>query len=87
MAGASADCEMLWQIGIDVLPTYRDLGIAAALTNHLALEVLNRNKIPYYGTASSNLASQRVAHRAGYKPVWVCAYRGKFDEMLTAATG
>lgn len=31
-AGASADCEMMWQIGIDVLPALRNLGIAAVLT-------------------------------------------------------
>lgn len=87
MAGASADCKMMWQIGIDVLPAYRNLGIASVLTNHLAIEVQNRGKIPYYGTASSNIASQRVAHRAGFQPAWVCAYRGRFDGILTAATG
>jgi len=59
MAGASADCEMLWQIGIDVLPEHRRFGIAAALTNRLAIEVLERGKVPYYGTASSNVASQQ----------------------------
>lgn len=87
MAGASADCEMMWQIGIDVLPAHRNLGIAAVLTNHLAIEVQKHGKIPYYGTASSNIASQRVAHRAGFQPAWVCVYRGRFDGILTAATG
>ena len=87
MAGASADCEMMWQIGIDVLPAHRNLGIAAALTNHLAIQVLKRDKVPYYGTASSNIASQRVAHRAGFQSAWVCAYRGRFDGILTSATG
>ncbi|MDR1019167.1 MAG: GNAT family N-acetyltransferase [Synergistaceae bacterium] len=87
MAGASADCETLWQIGIDVRPEYRDRNIAAALTNRLAIEILERGKIPYYGTALSNIASQRVAHRAGFKPAWACAYRGRFDDVLTEPTG
>lgn len=81
IAGASADCEMLWQVGIDVLPECRGLGIAAYLVWELTREILLRGKIPYYGTASSNLASQRVAHRAGYRPGWVCAYRGRFDNL------
>ncbi len=87
IAGASADCDMLWQIGIDVLPEHRNHGIAAVLTNRLAIEILTRGKVPYYGTASSNLASQSVAHRAGFKPAWVCAYRGLFDGVLTEASG
>ena len=32
LAGCSADCDTMWQIGIDVLPSYRRQGIAAALT-------------------------------------------------------
>ena len=79
MAGASADCEHMWQIGIDVLPDYRGHGLAAQLVNRLALEVLRRGRVPYYGTASSNIASQRVAHRAGFEPAWMCAYQGRFD--------
>ena len=31
LAGCSADCERMWQIGIDVLPAYRKRGVAAAL--------------------------------------------------------
>ena len=86
LAGASADCEKMWQIGIDVLPGYRNYGIAAYLVNKLTLEILERGFIPYYGTASSNVASQRVAHRACYYPAWVCAYRGNFDEYECAPT-
>ena len=41
-AGCSADCDSMWQIGIDVLPEYRRQGIAAALTASLALEIINR---------------------------------------------
>ena len=86
MAGASNDCAMMWQIGMDVLPGYRNQGLAAYLVNWLTLETLNRGYVPYYGTASSNIASQRVAHRAGYYPAWVCAYQGKFDGMALSPT-
>lgn len=32
LAGCSADCDTMWQIGVDVLPEVRRQGIAAALT-------------------------------------------------------
>ena len=86
IAGVSKDCEMLWQIGINVLPDYRKYGIATVLTNMLILEVLKRGKIPYYATAPSNIASQRVAISAGLKPAWTCVYRGWFDGELTLPT-
>lgn len=87
IAGASDDCENMWQIGIDVLPAYRGHGLAVALTARLAAEILLRGKVPYYGTATCNIASQRVAHHAGFLPAWACAYRGRFDNALTSPTG
>ena len=36
-----------------------------------AFQGCGRIKIPYYGTAWSNIASKRVAINAGYKPVCV----------------
>jgi len=69
-----------------VLPEHRSRGIAAALVNRLTLEVLNRGKIPYYGTALSNIASQRTANRAWYVPAWACVWRGRFDGVLTQPT-
>ncbi len=78
-AGASEDCRMLWQVGVDVLPDWRGRGLAAALVGELSQAVLERGKIPYYGTSSSNLASQRTAWRAGYCPAWVCSYDVNFD--------
>jgi len=86
MAGASEDCASMWQIGINVHRDHRNHGLAAYLVNRLTLEILKRNYVPYYGTASSNIASQRVAHRAGYFPAWVCAYRGRFDGQETSPT-
>jgi GNAT superfamily N-acetyltransferase len=71
LAGCSADCDSMWQIGIDVLPAYRRQGIAAALTAHLALECLKRDKVPFYCAAWSNIPSVRNAIKAGFRPAWV----------------
>lgn len=69
-AGCSADCELMWQIGIDVLPQYRRQGIASALTSRLAYEVLERGKVPFYCAAWSNIPSVRNAIRSGFRPAW-----------------
>lgn len=70
-AGCSADCDSMWQIGVDVLPQYRRQGIASAVTSHLALEILKRGKVPFYCAAWSNLKSVRNALRCGFRPAWV----------------
>ena len=70
LAGCSADCENMWQIGVDVLPEYRRRGIAAALTSQLAVEILKRNKVPFYCCAWCNLASARNAIKSGFRPAW-----------------
>lgn len=44
LAGCSADCDDMWQIGVDVLPEYRRQGIASALTSKLAKEILARGR-------------------------------------------
>lgn len=71
LAGCSADCESMWQIGVDVLPTYRRKGIATALTSNLAVEILNRGKVPFYCCAWSNIRSSRNAIKSGFLPAWV----------------
>lgn len=71
LAACSADCESMWQIGIDVLPAYRRQGIASALTSHLALEILERGKVPFYCAAWSNIKSVRNAIKSGFRPAWV----------------
>ena len=70
LAGCSADCAEMWQIGIDVLPEYRRKGIAAALTSTLAAEILKRDKIPFYCCAWCNLPSARNAVKSGFRPAW-----------------
>jgi len=71
LAGASADCDTMWQIGIDVLPAYRHQGIASALTSRIALEILEKGVVPFYCAAWSNIASVRNAIRSGFRPAWV----------------
>lgn len=71
LAGASADCESMWQIGIDVLPEYRRQGIASSLTAGLALEILDRGHAPFYCSAWSNVKSVRNAIKSGFRPAWV----------------
>lgn len=70
-AACSADCETMWQIGVDVLPSYRRKGIASAVTSRLTLEILKKGKIPFYCCAWSNVKSARNAVRCGYSPAWV----------------
>ncbi|MBQ3076939.1 MAG: GNAT family N-acetyltransferase [Clostridia bacterium] len=71
LAACSADCDTMWQIGVDVHPAHRRRGLAAALTARLALAVLERGKVPFYCCAWSNLASARTAVAAGLFPAWV----------------
>ena len=71
LAGCSADCDTMWQIGIDVLPKYRKQGIASALTSRLAIEILNRGKVPFYCAAWCNVKSVRNAIKSGFRPAWV----------------
>lgn len=71
LAACSADCDTMWQIGVDVLPEYRRQGIASALTSLLALEIIKRDKVPFYCCAWSNLKSARNAVKSGFRPAWV----------------
>ena len=71
LAGCSADCADMYQIGVNVLPEYRRQGIAAAVTSKLALEILKLGKVPFYCAAWCNLKSVRNAIKCGFRPAWV----------------
>ena len=71
LAGCSADCENMYQIGVDVLPEYRKQGIAAAITSRMAMEIFKLGKVPFYCAAWSNIKSVRNAIKCGFKPAWV----------------
>lgn len=70
LAGCSADCGDMWQIGVDVLPGYRRCGIASALTSRLALLILDEGKVPFYCCAWCNIRSARNAVKSGFRPAW-----------------
>ncbi len=71
LAGCSADTKLFWQIGIDVLPEWRGMGIATMLVKLLKNECFRRGAIPFYGTSLSNLGSWHVALGSGFYPAWV----------------
>ena len=71
LAGCSADCDTMYQIGVDVLPAYRRQGIASAITSKLAVEILKLGKVPFYCAAWSNIKSVRNAIKSGFRPAWV----------------
>lgn len=71
VAGASADTEIMWQVGIDVVEEYRGKGLGTALVSALSREIENQGKLPFYGTAAGNLASQRIAVGCGFVPAWI----------------
>jgi len=74
MAGASQDGKRMWQIGITVQPPYRGRGLAANLTALLKDELLHRDIVPFYGTATSHIFSQNVAIKAGFRPAFAYLY-------------
>ena len=71
MAACSADCENMYQIGVDVLPPYRRMGVASALTSRLTKDILVAGKIPFYCAAWSNIRSVKNALSCGFKPSWI----------------
>ena len=71
LAGCSADCDSMYQIGVDVLPEYRQRGIASAVTSKLALEIIKLGKVPFYCVDWSNIKSVRNAIKSGFIPAWV----------------
>lgn len=70
LAACSADGNMMWQIGVDVLPEYRRQGIASALTSQLAIQILERGKVPFYCCVWANIKSARNAVKSGFRPAW-----------------
>lgn len=86
LAGASRDCEEMWQIGVDVRTEFRGLNLGCAVVHKLAAEILSRGKIPFYCAAWSNIRSVRTALKCGFFPAWVqlTAKIVEFVDMLSA---
>lgn len=79
MAGASADSETLYQIGINVMPEYRGRGIGTSLVALLKQELLKQGKVPFYGTAESHINSKNIAINAGFFPAWTELFSKKIN--------
>ena len=72
LAAASADSDSMWQVGLDVLPGYRNRGIGKALVSRLTEALFDIEKLPYCQTTGmSNISSRRIAISVGYRPAWV----------------
>jgi len=74
IAGASADADRLWQVGVDVRAEHRGSGVGKALVSHLTKAILADGKVPYYSTLASNLQSSNLALSVGYWLAWIEVY-------------
>ena len=79
VAGASADAERLWQIGIDVLAGHRGVGLGAQLTAEAARATLEQGAVPYYSVLPGNLPSMRTALSVGFRPSWIEVVTTRLD--------
>ena len=70
VSGASADSPLMWQIGINTKSEFSGKGYGKAAVDILSDIVLDRGKIPYYGTAFSHLSSMGIALASSFRPLW-----------------
>ena len=80
VAAASIAYDNLWEVGIDVLPAFRNQGLATAMVRELTSAILHKGKVPFYSASITNIGSQMVATRAGYLPYWVDSWGNIHDE-------
>lgn len=74
IAGASADSDQWWQIGIDVVPEHQGVGLGRALVSQATAVILEKGKAPYYTHSISNIRSGNTARSLGYQLAWVDVY-------------
>ena len=79
LAGASAETEKLWEVGIDVKPEYRKGGLGTELVSNLTVDIIEQGIIPFYSASVTNIGSQMVANRSGYIPYWIDTYGNILD--------
>ena len=70
LAGATKDCENLWQIGVNVTQEGRGKGVGSYVVTLLKERVLEEGKVPFYSTVESHIKSQKVAIRSGFEPIF-----------------
>lgn len=79
MAGCSEDAPHWKQIGIDVMPQYRSMGVGTYLVTLLRNRITESGDIPFYGTSVSNYHSWNIALNSGFRPAWVEIGAKKID--------
>ena len=80
LASATMTNNKMWEMGVDVLPPYRKVGLATILISHLAIKILEKGIVPYYCAASSNIGSQAVAYQSGFVSSWISTYKNILDK-------
>ena len=70
MAGSGMDGKYVRQIGVDVLPDYRGLGLSVHLVRLLKQRIIESGSLPFYGTNQSHILSQNVALSSGFIPAF-----------------
>lgn len=76
---ASSSVEGLWEVGVDVLESYRNARLGTYLVKRLTKELTARNILPFYSASVTNIGSQMVASRCGYIPAWVDTFGTRLD--------
>ena len=71
MAGASEDAKGWLQIGVDVMPEYRSMGVGTYLVTLLKNKIEDDGNIAFYGTSISNYHSWNIALNSGFYPAWL----------------
>lgn len=74
VAACSNDFDSMYQIGVDVIPQFRNQGVAKHLVAELTYEVLKLGKLPFVGTSIGNIASKKLAQECGYVHAWIEMY-------------
>jgi hypothetical protein len=67
---AENDTDILYSIGVEVLPQYRNKGIAISLTVEITNILLSKGIIPFATGAWSNNASRSTLCKCGYYTAW-----------------
>lgn len=70
MAGATRDCENMWQFGVNVTEEGRGMGVGSYVVALLKERVLAEGRVPLYSTVESHIKSQKVAFQAGFEPAF-----------------
>jgi len=77
IVGCSGAIELsngIYEMGIDVLPEYRNQGLATILTTNLRLKLQEMNIIPVWRSSITNIGSQAVAQKSGFIPYYVSSF-------------